>query len=202
MRQVLLLALLLAQVLPVAGQCYTGGSVAVPVTTYGKAWGCSGISAGSIFEGRIVSYNGDSFATILFTEANFIAWKASQKSSCLNPNCTATIKGSPWSFWYRFPVSGTYFIVVVCQNMLVDCNLDIDLSWGEKKPALQWNDWLILFGGLCVTVMLVFLFVICVRACLQGCAKQKDKADQEMQALSQEEDVLEAAAASAPEEAI
>lgn len=159
-------------------QCYSGGSETITPGPWGMQRGCSGISGGK-FSGRIVSYNGDKFSVILFTEDNFLAWKAEKKSYCINPGCTETIEGKAWEFSYSFPQqTDTYWLVMLCENALMDCHLEVDITWQEKPQGSSGSlgvDIAVIVGA---AVLFVCLIIGCAYMCKQ-CWKMCGKARQQ-----------------------
>lgn len=145
---------------------------------------------GGEFSGRIVSYQGDKFRVILFTEDNFLAWKAEKKCYCINTGCTEIIEGKAWQFSYSFPrQTDTYWLVMLCENALMSCHLEADITWPKvEQPASVGMEVAVLVGAVAVFVCMIIGCAYLLKQCCKTCGKSRQEQEREMISHAEEEE--------------
>ena len=92
------------------------------------------VTAGQTFtfntSGAVIAVpNSDNYWVFLFNQGNYTLYNSVGSTTCINSvECGSTIN-TGWSFNYTYPVSGFYYLVLVCKNSELPCTFDLNVNY-------------------------------------------------------------------------
>ncbi|KDO22319.1 hypothetical protein SPRG_22309 [Saprolegnia parasitica CBS 223.65] len=114
--------------------CYFSGSYTTGFTDPNLVFTCNNVQPGFLVS--IVSSSSDKFFTAFFDASNYARYKSGGTGTCLNTGCATIYSAESTTSAVVVTSSGSYTLVIRCQNSMSRCTVNADIYFHTKAPAV------------------------------------------------------------------